>query len=171
MLPFWATMDLGAMAMRGWVHCILQSSSISGTSPSDCLESYPEHSWRGEVLPLCRDAVGVFYSSSWLGNEVCVCVCVWLSLQTKEINKETFSRVTNLTWDCLSVALKKLSETKIRWAHTRKKKMKSQTLVTKKYHSFYHWCSNLPSDWSQNQRDHIFEMKEWLSHGGTGAFS
>ena len=27
-----------------WVHCIPQSSSISGVSPSDCLVSYPGHS-------------------------------------------------------------------------------------------------------------------------------
>ena len=32
---------------------IPQSSSITGTSPSDCLVSYA-----GEVLPLCREAVG-----------------------------------------------------------------------------------------------------------------
>ena len=36
-------------------------SSITGTSPSYCLVSYPEHSLGGG-LPLCRDAVSVFYS-------------------------------------------------------------------------------------------------------------
>ena len=36
-----------------------------GASPSDCLVSYPGHSLR-MVWPLCRDAVGVFYCSSWL---------------------------------------------------------------------------------------------------------
>ena len=46
---------------------IPQSSSTAGTSPSDCLVSYPGHSLRG-VLPLCREAVGVFYSPSRLGN-------------------------------------------------------------------------------------------------------
>ena len=44
-----------------------QSSSIAGTSPSDCLVSYLGHSLGG-VLPLCREAVGVFYSPSRLGN-------------------------------------------------------------------------------------------------------
>ena len=34
--------------------------------PSDCLMSYLGHSL-GEVLLLCRDAVGVFYSPSRLG--------------------------------------------------------------------------------------------------------
>ena len=48
-------------------------SSITGTSPSDCLVSYPRHSLRdrerwGGVLPLCRDAVSVFYSLSRLGK-------------------------------------------------------------------------------------------------------
>ena len=47
---------------------IPQSSSITGTSPLDCLVSYLGHSL-GKVLPLCRDAVGVFYSPSRLGKE------------------------------------------------------------------------------------------------------
>ena len=40
---------------------ISQSSSIIGASPLDCLVLYPGHSLEG-VLPLCREAVGVFYS-------------------------------------------------------------------------------------------------------------
>ena len=40
---------------------ISQNSSITRTSPSDCLMSYPGHLLEG-VLPLYRDAVGVFYS-------------------------------------------------------------------------------------------------------------
>ena len=50
------------------VLCILQSSSITGASPSDCLMSYPGYwfgGWGG--LLLCRDAVGVFYSPNRLG--------------------------------------------------------------------------------------------------------
>ena len=49
------------------VLCIPQSSSITGTSPSDCLVSYPGHLLWG-VLLICRGAVGVFYSPSQLGN-------------------------------------------------------------------------------------------------------
>ena len=45
---------------------ILQSSSITGISPPDCLVSFPGHLLG--VLLLCRGAVGVFYSSSRLGN-------------------------------------------------------------------------------------------------------
>ena len=48
---------------------IPQSSSIAGTLPSDCLVSYPGHSLGG-VLPLCREAVSVFYSPSQLGNSI-----------------------------------------------------------------------------------------------------
>ena len=58
--------DLGAMAMKRALR-ISQSSSITGTSPSDCLVSYLGHSLGG-VLPLCREAVGVFSSPSRLGN-------------------------------------------------------------------------------------------------------
>ena len=46
---------------------IPQSPSISGTLLSDCLVSYPGHSL-GEVIPLCRGAVSVFYSLSRQGN-------------------------------------------------------------------------------------------------------
>ena len=43
MLPLRAKVDLGAMAINGILR-IPQSSSITGTSPSDCLVSYPGHS-------------------------------------------------------------------------------------------------------------------------------
>ena len=46
---------------------IPQSSSITGTSPSNCLVSYTVYSLWG-ILPLCRGAVSVFYSPSQLGN-------------------------------------------------------------------------------------------------------
>ena len=47
---------------------IPQDSSIIGTSPLDCLVSYPKHSL-SDILLLCRDAVGIFYTSSRLGKE------------------------------------------------------------------------------------------------------
>ena len=50
------------------VLCIPQGPSITGTSSSDCLMSYPGHSLVEGVLPLCRGAVSVFYSPSWMGN-------------------------------------------------------------------------------------------------------
>ena len=45
---------------------IPQSSSITGTSPSDCLVSYPGHSLWGRSYSLCSGVVGVFYSPSRL---------------------------------------------------------------------------------------------------------
>ena len=47
---------------------IPQSSNTAGTSPSDCLVSYPGYSLGGGGLPLCSEAVGVFYSPSQLGK-------------------------------------------------------------------------------------------------------
>ena len=47
MLPLRAKVDLGAMAMKGYLFRIPQTSSITGTSPSDCLVSYPGHSLDG----------------------------------------------------------------------------------------------------------------------------
>ena len=55
------------MVIKGY-SAFPQSSSITGTSPSDCLVSYPGHSFGGGVLLLCRGAVGVFDSPSWLGE-------------------------------------------------------------------------------------------------------
>ena len=50
---------------------IPQSSSITRTSPSDCLTALPGHLLRG-VLPLHRGAVGVFYSPRQLGKWKCI---------------------------------------------------------------------------------------------------
>ena len=47
---------------------IPQSSSITRTSLSDCLVSYPGHSLGG-VLPLCRGAVGVFTAPADWANQ------------------------------------------------------------------------------------------------------
>ena len=62
MLPLWARVDLGAIAMKGYSAF---PKAPAGTSPSDCLVSYPGHSF----LPLCGEAVGVFYNPSRLGKQ------------------------------------------------------------------------------------------------------
>ena len=46
---------------------IRQSSCITRTSPSDLVSFQDICGWK-EVLPLCRDAVGVFYNPSRLGK-------------------------------------------------------------------------------------------------------
>ena len=58
----------GSDGNEGVLH-IPQSSSITGTSPSDCLALYQGHSLLEEVSPFRRGAVGVFYSSSRLGKD------------------------------------------------------------------------------------------------------
>ena len=60
-----------------------QSSSNTGTSPSDCLESYPKHSLWGGILPPCKDAVGVFYSLGRLGQ--LLHIFYWLKHDSLEI--------------------------------------------------------------------------------------
>ena len=64
----------GSNANEG-VLCIPQSSSIIGTSPSDCLVLYPEHSLGVGVLPLGKETVCVFYSR--LGKRI---VDIWFLL-------------------------------------------------------------------------------------------
>ena len=51
----------GSNGNEGVLH-IPQSSSITGTPPSDHLVSYPGHSLGGGVLSRCRGAISVFYS-------------------------------------------------------------------------------------------------------------
>ena len=52
----------GSNGSWGVLH-IPQSSSITGTSPLDCLVSYQDTCWvGGGILSLSREAVGVFYS-------------------------------------------------------------------------------------------------------------
>ena len=58
----------GNHGKEGVLH-IPQSSSITVTSPSDCLMSYPGHT-SGAVLPLCRDAVSLFYTLSRQANNL-----------------------------------------------------------------------------------------------------
>ena len=55
----------GSNNNEGVLH-IPQSSSITGASPSGSLVSYPGHSLVG-VLPVYRDAVGVFYNPQSTG--------------------------------------------------------------------------------------------------------
>ena len=64
--PTWV--DLGAMAMKGCsAFPKLQHHWNLTIRLFSCLVSYPGHSWGG-VLPLWREAVGIFYSPSWLGK-------------------------------------------------------------------------------------------------------
>ena len=48
----------------------IPQSSWNGASLSDGFVSYPGHFLRVGVLPICRDAVGIFYSLRWLAWEV-----------------------------------------------------------------------------------------------------
>ena len=50
MLPLWARVNLGTMAMKGVLH-LPQSPSINGTSPWNCLVSYLGHSLGGCLSP------------------------------------------------------------------------------------------------------------------------
>ena len=67
--PLWTRVDLGAMAIRGTSyfpkHPHYWSLSIT-------LFYIISSSLLGEVLPLCRDAVGVFYNSSRLSHRTLI---------------------------------------------------------------------------------------------------
>ena len=54
---------LAGAALKGYSLHIPQRLNITRASPSDCLV-YSEHLFRVGGLLLCRDAIGVFYSTS-----------------------------------------------------------------------------------------------------------
>ena len=66
-LPGTTTLSLSELGSNGnkGVLNILLISSITGASPSDGLMSHPGH-LLGGILPLCRDAAGVFYNPNQL---------------------------------------------------------------------------------------------------------
>ena len=71
------------------VLCISQSSSITGTSQSNCLASYPGHSLREGVIPLQRSSQCILQSQLTGQAHICIlnttiayeyaCVVVYLS--------------------------------------------------------------------------------------------
>ena len=53
---------------NGGIFSISLSSSITATSPSDCLVPYQGYSMAGGILLHCRDLIGVFYSPNRQGQ-------------------------------------------------------------------------------------------------------
>ena len=63
-LPLWVRVDLGVMAVEEYF-----IFSRTWNSLSDSFVWYPGHPLgRWGFLPLCRDAVDIFYSPRWLGH-------------------------------------------------------------------------------------------------------
>ena len=57
---------------------IPQSSSITVTHHQIVYCHIQDTCWSEEVLPLCRGAVGLFYSPSWLGKYMYVCIYIYI---------------------------------------------------------------------------------------------
>ena len=75
MLQLWARVDLGAMVMKGYSTFPKAPALLEPHHPIILCQS---RTFIGGVLPLCREAVGVFYSPSRLGNAsmfVFACLC------------------------------------------------------------------------------------------------
>ena len=72
---FEVRVNLGAMAMNEYL--IFPRALLTGILPLNSLMSYQGHSLRGVILPLCRDAVGVFYSPIVLLHGILLCDCCW----------------------------------------------------------------------------------------------
>ena len=64
MLPLWARGDLGAMAIK-WYSSFPKAPVL--LEPHQQIIKCHIQNTREGVLPLCRDAVNVFYNSNWLG--------------------------------------------------------------------------------------------------------
>ena len=75
--------------------CFPQSSNITGTSPSDCLVSLQDTRCGEGVVPLCRDAVGVFYSPRRLGKKVILTQYIYIYIYWIRIfrNRNTSTKI------------------------------------------------------------------------------
>ena len=80
------------------------SSSITGASPADCLVSYLGHLYVcvcvcGGVLPLCRDAFGVFNSLNWLDSwQANEHMEIWFLWKNKKGILQNRCRVSTTVW-------------------------------------------------------------------------
>ena len=63
MLPLWARVNLGAMAMKGYT-AFPKAPAILEPHHEIVLCHIQDACCGGALLPLCREAVGVFYSSN-----------------------------------------------------------------------------------------------------------
>ena len=90
-LPLQVRVGLGAMAMKGWS----QSSTITGTSPSDCLGSYLGHSLGVGWSYLFAEVQSV-YSTINLGMVTYLEGEFWL--QTSETDKKV--TLCHILWRC-----------------------------------------------------------------------
>ena len=85
--PFRARVDNG----NEGVLRIPLSPSIAGTSPLDSLVSYQGYTLSGGVLPLCREAVGVFYSPCLWGRRRRIILVNLLTFALNIVIKTSFS--------------------------------------------------------------------------------
>ena len=94
------------------VYYIPQSSSITEAWPSDCLVSFVEG-----VQLLCGDAVGVFYSPRWLGQQLQITI-----LNTDNLYKITWFQaavILILLYGCTTRTLTKRMKKKLDSNYTR----------------------------------------------------
>ena len=72
--------------MKGYT-AFPESSRLTVTSPTGCLVPYPIHSLLGG-LTLCKEAVGIFYSSCRLGKGECDTILILIGV--KLVSMQTF---------------------------------------------------------------------------------
>ena len=118
--------NLGGMVMK------LQSSNITGASPSDYLVSYARHSLGG-VLPNCRDAVGEFYSPSRLAKRLITTASIGNGNTTNSKsrkNRKQISEEKDLYGNFRQQAGKIVHKNTWTWLRKRNLKKESEFLLT-----------------------------------------
>ena len=90
MLPLQVKMDLGAMAKKR--HSAFPKSPLLLEPHHQIVYCHIQNTRRGWVLPLCKDAVGVFYSTSRLSNSI----SVWLVDYHKESTDQRYAWAVGL---------------------------------------------------------------------------
>ena len=73
-----------------------QSARIAGVSLSDCFMSYLGHSLVRRIFPLCRDAVVLFYSPSWLDSYFLVYIPYRNTVFLVDIDNSPYTWLNNL---------------------------------------------------------------------------
>ena len=68
-LPLLARVDLRAMSVKGY-SAIPKAPALPEFHESYCFVTYPGTSLSGGVLPICKDAVGLFYGPDRLGFQI-----------------------------------------------------------------------------------------------------
>ena len=127
MLPYRARVDLGAMAIKGYSAFPKAPASLDRHHEIVyCYIQDTRWGWGGGFLPLCRGAVGVFYSPSRLGKiqaVVCRSCGMWVIVLWQSVRWQVVWRPSRWIWN--TVQVRKFCVTSSNWPVMSRKQPKT----------------------------------------------